>query len=219
MQQEEAECKGPIHLGCVWARRKGIGRRKITRTKKIHFQDKTASCLCSPGNTNFLLSGSAAFQNSSLESGWAPLEPKLAACAVWGQEAQVTWKWSTQSQKPVLSCSSGPLQNHQPMHGSIGWENVSSLTLGPVDAPIMWMNPALSSFNLFKKSLGGLPWWLSGEESTCQCKTHWFDPWSRKIPHAVGPLSPCNITTAPALQSLWTATPEHTCCTYRRLHA
>ena len=28
----------------------------------------------------------------------------------------------------------------------------------------------------------GLPWWLSGKESTCQCRRHRFDPWSRKIP-------------------------------------
>jgi len=31
----------------------------------------------------------------------------------------------------------------------------------------------------------GLPRWLSGEESACQCrrgKRHWFDPWVGKIP-------------------------------------
>ena len=22
-----------------------------------------------------------------------------------------------------------------------------------------------------------LPWWLSGKESTCQCRRHRFDPW------------------------------------------
>ena len=27
------------------------------------------------------------------------------------------------------------------------------------------------------------PWWLSGKESSCQCRRHEFDPWSRKIPH------------------------------------
>ena len=25
-------------------------------------------------------------------------------------------------------------------------------------------------------------WWLSGKESTCQCRRHGFDPWVRKIP-------------------------------------
>ena len=28
----------------------------------------------------------------------------------------------------------------------------------------------------------GLPWWLSGKESTCQCRRHGFDPWIEKIP-------------------------------------
>ena len=27
-----------------------------------------------------------------------------------------------------------------------------------------------------------LPWWLSGKESTCQCRKNEFDPWVRKIP-------------------------------------
>ena len=33
--------------------------------------------------------------------------------------------------------------------------------------------------------------WSSGEESSCQCRGHRFDPWSRKIPHASKQLSPC----------------------------
>ena len=28
----------------------------------------------------------------------------------------------------------------------------------------------------------GLPWWLTGKESTCQCRRHGFHPWSRKDP-------------------------------------
>ena len=28
----------------------------------------------------------------------------------------------------------------------------------------------------------GLPWWLSGKESTCQCRRCRFDPWVWKIP-------------------------------------
>ena len=35
----------------------------------------------------------------------------------------------------------------------------------------------------------GLPWWNSGQESTCQCRGHRFDPWPRKIPHAAEQLS------------------------------
>ena len=33
-----------------------------------------------------------------------------------------------------------------------------------------------------KKRQTGLPWWLSGKESTCQCRRHRFDPWVRKVP-------------------------------------
>ena len=28
----------------------------------------------------------------------------------------------------------------------------------------------------------GLPWWLSGKQSTCQCRSQGFDPWVRKFP-------------------------------------
>ena len=28
----------------------------------------------------------------------------------------------------------------------------------------------------------GLPWWLSGKKSTCQCRRHGFDPWVGKTP-------------------------------------
>ena len=45
----------------------------------------------------------------------------------------------------------------------------------------------------------GLPWWLSSEEPTCQCKRLESDPWSGRIPHAVEQLSPCGRTTEPVL--------------------
>ena len=43
------------------------------------------------------------------------------------------------------------------------------------------------SYSVIKKTnkKNELPWWLSGEESTCQCRRHGFDPWSRKILYAV----------------------------------
>ena len=40
----------------------------------------------------------------------------------------------------------------------------------------------------------GLPWWLSGKESPCQCRRHRFDPWIGNIPHAMEQLSPWAIT-------------------------
>ena len=30
--------------------------------------------------------------------------------------------------------------------------------------------------------LPGLPWWLSGKESSCQCRRHGFNSWSEKDP-------------------------------------
>ena len=62
-------------------------------------------------------------------------------------------------------------------------------------------------------------WWLSGKESTCQCRGHGFDPWSRKTPHAMEQLSPITTTFEPVPQSSGAATPEPTCCKYWSLHA
>ena len=52
------------------------------------------------------------------------------------------------------------------------------------------------------KSQGeGLPWWLSVIESPYRCRSHGFDPWSGKIPHAMRSPSLCAITAnARALQ-------------------
>ena len=38
-----------------------------------------------------------------------------------------------------------------------------------------------------------VPWWLSGEESACQCRRHEFDPWSGKISPAAKQLSLCAL--------------------------
>ena len=60
-----------------------------------------------------------------------------------------------------------------------------------------------------EEPLQGLPWWLSGKESACQCRRHSYDPWSRKIPHAAEQLSLWAITTEPVLQSLGAAARRH----------
>ena len=44
--------------------------------------------------------------------------------------------------------------------------------------------------------------------STCQCRGHRFDIYSRKIPHAAEQLSPCATATEPALQSPRSTTTE-----------
>ena len=48
----------------------------------------------------------------------------------------------------------------------------------------------------FKYLLTGLPEWSSGKESTCQCRGHWFNPWSWRVPHVAEQLSPCVRTRA-----------------------
>ena len=58
-----------------------------------------------------------------------------------------------------------------------------------------------SSPFLLKTRGEGLPWWLSGKESACQCRRRGFHPWSGKIPRAEKQLSPCAATPEPALQS------------------
>ena len=48
----------------------------------------------------------------------------------------------------------------------------------------------------------GLPWWLGGKESFCQCRRHRFNSWSMKIPHATEPLSPRSTATGPVTWTL-----------------
>ena len=67
--------------------------------------------------------------------------------------------------------------------------------------------PAMELYNNINsqksKILSGLPWWLSGKESTCQCKSHGFNPWSRMIPHASEQLSQWATTTEPMCCNNW----------------
>ena len=45
--------------------------------------------------------------------------------------------------------------------------------------------------------LPGLPWWLRGKESACQCRRHGLHSWSGKIPYASKQLNPCATTVEP----------------------
>ena len=47
----------------------------------------------------------------------------------------------------------------------------------------------------------GLPWWLGGKESTCQCRRHRFHPWTGKIPRASEQLNLCTTTIKPVLMN------------------
>ena len=72
---------------------------------------------------------------------------------------------------------------------------------------------------MFKSTGLGHPWWYSGQESTCQCRGHRFDRWSRKMPHAQEQLSPCTATTEPMLQSPRATSTEAMCHTAPGAHA
>ena len=66
---------------------------------------------------------------------------------------------------------------------------------------------------LSKNKYIGLPWWLSGKESTCQGKGHGFAPWAGKIPRATEHLSPYATTMGacalePGSHSYWTQVPQ-----------
>ena len=51
-----------------------------------------------------------------------------------------------------------------------------------------------------KSSVIGFPWQAIGCKSACQCRGHRFNPWSRKIRHGAGQLSP---STPAAELELW----------------
>ena len=57
-------------------------------------------------------------------------------------------------------------------------------------------------------------WWLSGKEPACQFRRRRFNPWSKKIPHAVKQLSLCTTAIEPMLWSLGAAATEPMCCHY-----
>ena len=50
-----------------------------------------------------------------------------------------------------------------------------------------------------KQQTLGFPWWLSVQESACQCRRHGLDLWSGKIPRAAGQLHPHTPTIKPVL--------------------
>ena len=45
-----------------------------------------------------------------------------------------------------------------------------------------WLNWTELKSRLLIRRLSGLPWWLSGKESACQCRRLGFDLWIGKIP-------------------------------------
>ena len=66
----------------------------------------------------------------------------------------------------------------------------------PYDPTIPFLGIYLDK-TIIKKDTWGFPWWLSGQESACQCRRHGFDSLPEKIPHAVEQLSLCATTIEP----------------------
>ena len=72
-------------------------------------------------------------------------------------------------------CNGNPLQYsclENPMDGGVWWSTVHGV------AKETDMTERLH----FHIHTLGLPWWLSGQESTCQCRRHRFNSWVRKLP-------------------------------------
>ena len=92
---------------------------------------------------------------------------------------------SSTSWSAFLSTSESPWQvNHE-----------RSQKGGAKEAPAMWdadfpqnvifqffFLPARKFVLLLPASLLELPWWLSGKETTCQCRRQGFNPWVENIP-------------------------------------
>ena len=64
-----------------------------------------------------------------------------------------------------------------------------------------------------------LYWWFSGKDSFCRCRRHGFNPWYRKIPHAVEQLSPWATTPEPTCCNHWASVPESLCSAPREAAA
>ena len=65
-----------------------------------------------------------------------------------------------------------------------------------------------------KLEFPGLPWWFSGKESGHQWRRLEFDPWSRRISHASGQLSPLATTIEPVAAEPGNCNYGPMCCNY-----
>ena len=60
-------------------------------------------------------------------------------------------------------------------------DRITSL-LGPITHTQCFTSNSSHEYLIAFICLYGLPWWLSGKDSICQCRRFKFDPWVRKIP-------------------------------------
>ena len=59
---------------------------------------------------------------------------------------------------------------------SLGWENLLEKEMATHSSSLAWKIPWM------EERTYGLFWWLSSEDSSCQCRTCGFDSWVRNIP-------------------------------------
>ena len=78
------------------------------------------------------------------------------------------------SQEPANRCQGDDLHLvvHQP---NPNWASLQTDFNGIIT--ILVTQILLLFLLLSTNQLPGLPWWLSGKESTCQCNRHKFNPW------------------------------------------
>ena len=80
------------------------------------------------------------------------------------------------------------------------WEATKSFFFGGWRGVVIVFLIFIHLKSCYLKVLGvGRPWWCSGQESTCRCRGHRFDPCSGKTPQAEGSESPSTTTPQPAL--------------------
>ena len=96
--------------------------------------------------------------------------------------------WPSPLSIPALTCLR-PVQFQQPRKRSRGGQSGCELeiVLGATGKCCIWSPSTVTSWRKLYNRLVGissfsrLPWWLSGKESSCQCRRHGFDPWIEMI--------------------------------------
>ena len=90
---------------------------------------------------------------------------------------------SVSGEKPPPSSQMAVFLQRPPMVKEM--RELSRVSFSRALIPLMRAPPSCANHQL-KALPPGLPWWLSGKESTCQCRRYGLDPQSWKIPRALG---------------------------------
>ena len=142
-----------------------------------------------PTDAGNLISGSSTFSKSSLNI-WKFIVQVLLKPGLENFEhyfARLRWVQLCGSLNILWHCLSLGLEKEMANHSSIhAWkiprtEEPGGLqSMGSQRVRHDWATSVCVSMLVYM----GLPWWLSGKESACQCKrcrSHGFNPWVRKI--------------------------------------